>query len=138
MAIYTSNYARQGSHPNAIAISRKPPDWFKGEHMPEFAPTWDMIMGLKEGKIDHQQYTKMYFDLLINLRLDSNKIVGWLNSTPDPTFFLCYETPRDFCHRHLFSQWIQHRTGWWIPEWKNEKELEQERQGQVVDDLLGF
>lgn len=144
MAVYTSNYARKGKDPGAIAISRKPPPWFKGRHMPEFAPTWDMIMDLKNGIITEDEYTVQYIMLLeknthqADFDEPNEALYNFIDGTDDPTYFLCYESPTDFCHRHLFSMWIEEKTGWVIPEWKNEREIESQRQQNVVDSLLEF
>lgn len=135
MTVYTSNYARNGTHPNAIAISRKPPDWYTGTALPELAPTWEMIMAHKEGNITEMDFISMYVDLLHRQRFDPNKFIEPL---PDPTFLLCYEKPGDFCHRRVLAEWIELKTGIAIPEWKNEKEEAAAKQDEMVDSLLDF
>lgn len=135
MTVYTSNYARKGSHPNAIAISRKPPDWYTGTTLPELAPTWKMIMAYKEGNITETDFISMYVDLLHRQRFDPNKFIEPL---PDSTFLLCYEKPGDFCHRRVLAEWIELKTGITIPEWKTEREEAAAKQDEVVDSLLDF
>lgn len=135
MAIYTSNYARKGSDPGAIAISRKAPDWFEGRVMTRFAPTWEMIFGVRKGHLTHEQYTKQYLQILYAHPFD---LMQFLDSLPDPTYFLCYEAPGEFCHRHIFAEWVEYTCGWVIPEWKNPKEIEEDRQASMVDDLCVF
>jgi len=135
--IYTSNYARKGTDPNAVSISRRPPDWFKGPHLKIIAPTWDMICGVKEGRISEEEYARQYLAQLNRLELSMGWL-NWLNSWPHPTYFLCYETPTDFCHRHVFAEWVKRKHGFLIQEWKNPKELEEQKQQDVVDNLLQF
>lgn len=135
MEIYTSNYARKGQDPNAIAISRKPPDWFMGPTILDLAPTWQMVNGIKQGILDEHQYTEMYLDLLKQRRFDPHRFVKQLK---EPTFLLCYEKPTDFCHRRVLALWIEDQTGIVIPEWRNEKEETEHQQSKIVDSLLDF
>lgn len=133
--LYTSNYARNGTHPNAISISRTPPKWFQGEHVPEVAPTWDMIYGLKNGDITERKYKERYSTILQSIEIDWEHFV---NKCKSPTFFLCYESPKDFCHRHMFASWVETNTGICVQEWKNERERAKEKQDELVNTLLGF
>ena len=138
MAIYTSNYARKGHDPLAIAISRTPPAWFHNLHLPQLAPTWDMIMSMKDGRMSQNQFDKQYIDLLENQHINLNVLLDKFDSGPEHTYLLCYETPTDFCHRHLFSSWIEQKTGVIISEWLNPKEITKHHQDKVVDNLLSF
>ena len=135
MTIYTSNYARKGSDPNAVGISVGLPKWFKGRSLGILAPTWDMVNGSHAGAITHDEYTEQYIALLESRKINLEKL---LNGLPDPTYLLCYEPPGDFCHRRLFAEWAELKCGWVIPEWKNPKEMEIQRQSEVVDDLFDF
>lgn len=134
MTIYTSNYTRQCDNPKSVAISRKPPEWYKGGHLIELSPTWDIITALRSGKIDEAQYTKEYLLQLKQRKIDPELIT----QLPDGTMLLCYESPTDFCHRHILTMWIENKTGVIIPEWKNEKEEKANEQDQLVDDLFGL
>lgn len=134
MTVYTSNYARHGENPLAIAISRKTPDWYTGEHLEALAPTWDMVINYRSGKIDEAQYAKEYLLKLKKRGIDPN----WITTLPEGTLLLCYEKPTDFCHRHLLSMWVESKTGVVIPEWKNEKEKQASAQEDLVDDLFGL
>lgn len=133
--IYTSNYARKSKEPNAFAISRKPPDWYQGQTLEFLAPTWEIIMAIKNGQIDEAEYTKQYIELLHERRITPK---GLLDALPAECYLLCYEPPGDFCHRRVLAEWVYHHTGFWIPEWKNEKEQAKENQKMVVDSLLDF
>lgn len=130
--IYTSNYARQGQNPKAISISKKPPDYFSGEHLESLAPTWDMIQRIKTGAGDQVEYTRRYLQLLKDRNIDPQTVAD----LPDGTILLCYESPQDFCHRHLLAQWVENHTGVTIPEWKNEKEQQKADQDALVDSLF--
>ena len=130
--IYTSNYATQGTNPKAVSISRKPPPWYTGEHFPELAPTWDMITAVKLGNIDELEYTKLYLQLLKQNKIDPNIVTQF----PEGTMLLCYESPKDFCHRHVLASWVEKHTGVIIPEWKNEDENKKAEQDEMVDSLF--
>lgn len=109
----TSNYARQGTNPNAYAISIKPPSWYKGKSLPILAPTWDMVMSSKNGTISQHQYSDMYFNHLLKQRVTIEDVVGAL---PDDACLLCYEPPFIFCHRRLVALWIETELKIEVPE----------------------
>lgn len=132
--IYTSNYARKGNDPNAIAISVGLKEWNK--HLPQLkqlAPTWDMVMG----NLSHAEYTRQYIALLEEREFDPQKFLAMFDDNED-YFLLCYEPPSEFCHRRVLAEYIEQHTGVVIPEWKNPKEQEAAVQQEVVDELLQF
>jgi len=135
--IYTSNYARHGNNPNAIAISLTVPEWYEGTRLEYLAPKSDMVGKIRKGSENYNQrkYTREYLDLLKGRNVQPQKLV---DSLPDGTILLCYESPGDFCHRRLLADWIERHTGVVVPEWKNEKEKEAENQNKVVDSILDF
>lgn len=135
--MFTSNYSRKGKDPGAIAISRSQPDWYSGDVRIDLAPTWDMIWAIKDGKITYDDYICQYINMLITNKFDAKRFLESL-PTSTPTYLLCYESPTDLCHRRLLADYIEIQTGVYIPEWKNERELEEEQQNIVVDTLLKF
>lgn len=106
MKLFTSNYARHGRDPNAVCISIKPIWWFKGRCYYALAPTWDIVTGVKNGSIDEKQYTLEYLKILD--KLDPQKVVDDLG---DNAIMLCYESPKDFCHRHIVAHWLNKNLG---------------------------
>lgn len=85
---------------------------------PLFAPTWDMVMGHKQGSVSDDEYRREYYALLDH-RLHAN-VVPWQE------FFMfnqgrqialgCYCTPGDFCHRHLLVPMLgKLATHWKLP-----------------------
>ena len=135
--IYTSNYARHGNNPNAISISLTVPEWYEGKRLEYLAPKSDMVGKIKKGSENYNQrkYTREYVDLLRARNVNADKLIDFL---PDGAILLCYEKPGDFCHRRLLADWVERHTGFVIPEWKNEKEMEAENQNKVVDSILDF
>ena len=133
--IFTSNYARHAQNPNAFAISRKAPDWYHGEEIQSLAPSWDIIMPYRDGRLGREGYKTQYIELLKSRKLTAKGIV---ESIPDGAILLCYEAQNEFCHRRVLADWIEKETGFVIPEWQNEKEKKKQGQENLVDSLLDF
>ena len=131
--IYTSNYARKGADPKALAISAWPPKWYEGKGLNILAPTRQMVLDVISGKMDMEQYEKEYINLLEERIPDPQKV---LDEIPDGSYLLCYERPDDTCHRHMMLDWIYEKTGYMIEEWKNEDEQKRADQQGIVEDLL--
>ena len=131
--IYTSNYARKGSDPKALAISAWPPPWYEGKGLNILAPTRQLVLDVINGKMDLEEYTEKYIDLLEERIPDPQKV---LDEIPDGSFLLCYEKATDTCHRHIMRDWFLEKTGYAIEEWKNEQEQKDADQQQIVETLL--
>lgn len=72
-----------------------------------FAPTWDIVMGVKQGKITQQQYTERYLNLM--RRSYKANPVEWsmLVESTIPFLIGCYCNPDDFCHRFILADILQ-------------------------------
>ena len=130
--IYTSYYARNGGHENAVSISASAPDYFKGKHIKMLAPTWEILDAYKSGEIDQLEYTKRYLKLLKQRGLTPETIY---NSIPHGTILLCYEKVGDFCHRRVLAEWLELNLSVKIPEWKTEEER---KKSATLDSFLKF
>ena len=131
--IYTSNYARKGSDPKALAISAWPPTWYEGKGLNILAPTRKLVLAVINGEMDLDQYEEQYIKLLEERIPDPQKV---LDEIPDGSYLLCYEKPTDTCHRHIMRDWFFQKTGFQIEEWKNDKEQKEANQQGIVDELL--
>lgn len=85
-----------------------------------FAPTWDMVVGHKKGKLTDDQYTELYYQLLLDRWNgkdfpDFPETLGrMLNILKDRDMtFVCFCPSGKFCHRHLLVKWLQHN--WDVP-----------------------
>jgi uncharacterized protein YeaO (DUF488 family) len=68
--------------------------------MKEFAPTWDIVMGHKNGKITDEEYTKKYYELMkISWKNNKDKWLEILHR--DEVVLGCYCKSGNFCHRYL-------------------------------------
>lgn len=64
-----------------------------------FAPTWDMVMGSKNGIITHDQYRERYWDMMKDSVL--NNEARWREVMDmDSVALACYCPSGKFCHRH--------------------------------------
>lgn len=128
--IFTSNYARDGKHPNAVAISVVPPSWYEGRCYPALAPTWEMVRDVKAGNITQFQYAQLFRDLLVRRKLDPHTVLQELGEN---AVLLCYEKPGDHCHRRLVADWIKNHTDVDVPE-----KFTYDNENKVLNDLFEF
>jgi len=70
----------------------------------DFAPTWEMVMGIKNHTMSEKEYTKYYLGILkISNRRAHNKWVDILNR--DEITFVCYcKKGSKFCHRYILGK----------------------------------
>lgn len=130
--IWTSSYARCGTHENALSISASCPPFYEGPVRLDLAPSWKMIGDYKTGVIDEDEYSKQYIRLL-QQRYLTPKNIYW--SLPHGTIMLCYEKAGDFCHRRVLASWLEEHLDVHIPEWQSEEEV---KKSAIVDSLLDF
>ena len=112
MKIYTSYFGNLRKLSQAgiipVSIARWSPKWFEGIKYGTVAPLPDML----KGDITREQYIEQY-NRRVLARLDPARVVKELTIfTGDrDCALLCYEKPGDFCHRHLFAEWMTRETG---------------------------
>lgn len=72
-----------------------------------FAPTWDMVLGHKQGSLSDAEYSKLYRDLLTNSWLKRRE--EWMNFLKDDDIYAlaCYCKPGQFCHRYLLIKFLE-------------------------------
>lgn len=107
--IYTSYFSRVSMVKNPIAICGGIPDWYTGKWFKGLAPKWSFFDAYKKGKIDENGYTEEYKKQVL-ADLDQFEIRDYLMSMypgEEDITLLCYETPDEFCHRHLVSDWFK-------------------------------
>ena len=100
--IYTAQYRYSGADRTDITV--------KGNEQNGrfFAPTWSMVMGVKQGKISEEDYVKLYTDILQNSV--SVESWDWFLSVPTRTL-VCF-CPKDaFCHRNILVNYLTHIFG---------------------------
>lgn len=66
------------------------------------APTWDLVMKFKEGRITPEQFSKEYTRLMRKSYTQYQE--AWLALLRNKTITLVCYCPKDsFCHRHLLA-----------------------------------
>ena len=72
-----------------------------------FAPTWDMVLGHKDGSWSDEQYTAAYRKRMIASWLAHREEWEAFLRQEEPVAIACYCTPGKFCHRHLLKDIFQ-------------------------------
>jgi hypothetical protein len=102
--VYTSQYAYQGEH--RLDVTRKGAD----PYGLTFAPTWELLMDYKKGRISKDAYLQEYFKLM-RKRYRENKPAFEQLLNREKVVLVCFETPEEgFCHRYMLA-WILTQLG---------------------------
>ena len=114
MKLFTSYYGSRSLDRQRhflVRISNSSPKAFTVDAVLQDAvPDWDTIVKpYKEGNLDNASYHKLYrqqleskaFSILLSLT-DIAKASGGKDIV-----LLCYEKPGEFCHRRIFSKWLE-------------------------------
>lgn len=109
MRIYTSYFAIANKLPKdlvQVSISLFPPKHFAGKEYKKIAPTQKILFDWKR-LADKERYIREYQrDVLSKLyEVKVYKELEKLGQGKD-VVLLCYEKSEDFCHRHLFAEWM--------------------------------
>ncbi len=108
----TSNFARSGSHPRAVAISRTQPRGWTGRVYEPLAPSWRLLAAAKSGAIDEDEYIRRYRAEILS-KLDPAGVYADLG---EDAVLLCWERSGAFCHRRLVAEWLEEELGVLVPE----------------------
>jgi len=126
MKIYTSYYGNMRKLDRAgilpISISLGVPGWFKGSKLSYLAPTRKML----DPEMSEEEYIKLYKGILGRIKVETlREDISNLTRGKDVDIaLLCWEKPGDFCHRHLFAEWMKEQTGYEIEEFGGIKKKE--------------
>jgi hypothetical protein len=101
----TGNFSTAGSHPDAIAICRGVPGWFKGARYEALAPTRAMLDRAKAGGTT-EEFDKQYDAILA--KLDPKKVAKELRAMVNgEPILLCWEGFNVRCHRRRVAEWFE-------------------------------
>ena len=103
--IHTSNFSnvKKLKIEDCISIAIGTPIWFNGKIFKELQPTWNIVMNHKRGIITDEEYTKIYYDTVLN-KLNPIKVIENL----DTKILLCWCPKNKFCHRKIVSNWLNY------------------------------
>src|SRR5439155_17514364 len=104
--ITTSNFAKSGKHPDAIAISQGVPRFYRVKrYLPLAPPRW--LLKAKDSELFDREYRKQ-LELL-----DAKQVAEDLGPN---AILLCWESFNVRCHRRLVAQWLEEKLGIVVPE----------------------
>ena len=121
--MFTSYFANIENLPKdviPVAISQKVPAFYKGLRYMKLAPKESILQEWKETH-DDIDYIGQYTTLILDKQIPSNAIFELeklAGTSSEKICLLCYEKPKDFCHRHLVSDWFK-RSGFNCKEYEN-------------------
>ena len=109
MKIYTSYFAMANKLPKdlvQVSISLFPSKFFAGKEYKKIAPTQKILFDWKRFA-DKGRYIREYQKEVLS-KLDKLKVYRELEELGQgkDVVLLCYEKSGDFCHRHLFAEWM--------------------------------
>ncbi|QST02112.1 hypothetical protein IMZ31_21925 (plasmid) [Pontibacillus sp. ALD_SL1] len=92
--VYTSQFSYRG--PNRLDTTVKSGD-------KTFAPSWEMVMGIKNGTLSEEGYTDQYVERMRNsYRQNKSRWEEVLNM--GEVVLVCYCNKDKFCHRKLLAR----------------------------------
>jgi hypothetical protein len=97
LSVYTSQYKYDKDCRLDITVKT-------GIHI--FAPTWDMVMDHKDGKITDKEYTDMYYAKMRESYKHNKDYWEWLLKQ-DKVVLVCFCKPGNFCHRYLLANILE-------------------------------
>ena len=105
----TSYFAnpRAVADPNAVAISRGVPRWFKGRVYDPLRPPWGLVQATKSGTMTHEEYEHRYRTEVLGV-LDPAAARRDLGAD---AVLLCWERPGAPCHRRIVAAWFEETLG---------------------------
>lgn len=72
----------------------------------ELAPSWEMVLGIKNKELSTDQYTEQYIKLMKDSQVQHPEF--WLSLLEQETLCLaCYCTAGFFCHRYLLADLLR-------------------------------
>lgn len=113
--MYTGYFSKLKKYTDAgltpVSIAGWAPDEYTGFQYKKLAPKWQFFNEWKNGshKGDNDYYIREFNAQVLN-KLDAFAVVSELEKMTgvddSKIVLLCYEKPKDFCHRHLVANWL--------------------------------
>jgi len=100
MDIYTAQYRYSGADRFDVTVKGQDP---LGKI---FAPTWDMVMGVKNGTMSHEEYTRRYVAIL-SRSLTFNAVESLQSKFPASVTLVCFCPKGAFCHRVMLARVLE-------------------------------
>ena len=99
--IYTAQYHYSGPDRVDITVKGQNADW------KEFAPTWNMVMGVKNHTMSELEYCELYNRILLKVSTHTwDKLLQMKEAT-----FVCFCQQQAFCHRNILVNYMINSLG---------------------------
>ena len=109
--ITTSNFAKSGKHPDAVAISQGVPRFYQGKrYLPLAPPRW--LLKTKDPELFDLEYRKQLGSLV------AKQVAEDLGAN---AILLCWESFNVRCHRRLVAEWLEEKLGIVVPKLEHER-----------------
>jgi hypothetical protein len=121
-----------------ISIAGMPPSYWDGLEYKKLAPKWSFFKEWKHNN-DNNFYIRHFYEEVLN-KLNPDKVIEELfekvgSKTDLSIALVCYEKPKEFCHRHLVGSWlIQH--GYIVKEYEDLAEPTEDLEQSIRESLL--
>lgn len=117
--MYTGYFSKLKKYTDAglmpVAISRMQPTFYEGVSYTKLAPSWNILSAFKHPELAGEEaasketYIRRFNEEILK-PLDAWQVVSELEKMTgvddSKIILLCYEKPKDFCHRHLVAGWL--------------------------------
>ena len=90
---------------------------FNGKALPKLAPKREFwrVWHSNIGKIPEEENTRYYIEEYYKQVLQKLDLEDLLSGEQEP-ILLCYESSKEFCHRHIVAEYIEFKYGIFVPE----------------------
>ena len=102
-----------------VSISGKCPDWYSGHEFKVLAPKYHFFRKYKNWEIDEKEYTRCFRNEVLSKHYAPDlfeEITEKFGKKNREIVLLCYEKPKQFCHRRLVADWFETELKISVPE----------------------
>lgn len=103
-----------------VSISGKSPEWYHGHEFKVLAPKYHFFIKYKNWEIDEKEYTRCFRNEILSKHYapDLFELINnrFSEGGKKEVVLLCYEKPKQFCHRRLVADWFEKELSIKVPE----------------------
>ena len=115
--VETSSFRKSKGDPRCVAISVSVPKGYSNRRCKKLAPPYFMVKKSKSGEMTDEEFERLFKEHVLD-KLDANEILAEIG---DDAILLCWEKPRQFCHRTLVAEWLSEELGIEVKERESER-----------------
>jgi hypothetical protein len=99
-----------------VAITVGLPKWWPHGLVEWQTPAPVGLLGVTDEAEFRRRYRHRLHRLTPRVLAELDELVE--SYAPERIVCLCYEPPGAWCHRRLFAEWVEQKTGLLVPEWE--------------------